>query len=68
MATDFYLISKSQNVLRLQGKNFIIHFPASLKRPICGKYATYRKLNAKKMWPNEELLICEDCLTHAGEH
>jgi hypothetical protein len=69
-SNEFYYISRTQNVRRLQKVSFIAHFPNEENtKPLCGKHAPhkYRRLSVK-VWNDNNLIICEDCLTHAGEY
>ena len=74
--TEFFLISRTENVLRLQGKKYRLHFPGDKvfkgrKRPLCGTWAPhqYRVLDVKVWLKDSDLIsICEHCLTLSDEH
>lgn len=58
-------ISKKQYLLYLRGHPVVIHFPENTQQVLCHKLGTYFHFPESKFNGQS---ICEDCLTHAGEH
>lgn len=60
-----FAVSKTNILKAKQGRIHIVHFPLNTRQILCRKAGRYYNYGTDLL---DKALICEDCLTLAGEH